>query len=317
MRYAVRWLAAVLLVAGYSLGTVGSAEATATATTVNAASTLSSTALYEPSGLAGAPAGRTVPLTWTAASGGGNGNGYAISGVNIGSNAATPCPGSAASYTTFVGGATGTSFTDSTALAGGTQGTFVCYLAQTGYSPAGGPPWASPPAWISAPVSPATLVVAKTAIGFFANSVAFTNGGTASTLDAGDRIILTFDQAVDPTTIPAMAGVCAKNSNATIYLGQTLGGATCSTSFNVGTLTGMALSSKGSKDGLYNATAAWSNSNKTYTITIGTVVPGSKANTLAAGTETYTPAAAIKSSSGAAAICVSTAPCTPTTSGRP
>lgn len=316
MRHAVRWLAAVILVAAYWLGAVGTAEATAMAMTINAANTFSSTALYEPSGLAGAPAGRTVPLAWTAASGGGNGNGYAISGVNIGTNGATPCSSSAASYTTFVGGASGTSFTDSTALAGGADGTYVCYLAQTGYSPAGGPPWASRPAWISAPVLPATLVVAKTAIGFFANSIAFTNGGTANTLDAGDKIILTFDQAVNTATVPAMAGVCAKNSNATIYLGQTLGGTTCSTSFSVGTLTGMALSSVGSKDGLYNATAVWSNSNKTYTITIGTLAVGSKANTLAAGTETYTPAVAITSSTGAVPIC-STGACLPTTTGRP
>jgi hypothetical protein len=71
--------------------------------------------------------------------------------MNNGSS--TSCPASAPAYTTLVGSTTSTTFTDSaSALLGGAAGSYICYLVQTGYSPAGGPPWASVPAWTSVDV---------------------------------------------------------------------------------------------------------------------------------------------------------------------
>src|SRR5439155_6707488 len=43
-------------------------------------------------------------------------------------------------------------------------GTYVCYLVQTGYSPAGGPPWASAPAWTSLDTLPAVAARIKNLI---------------------------------------------------------------------------------------------------------------------------------------------------------
>src|SRR5438128_1737032 len=83
-----------------------------------------------PSASAAAPAGHTATLSWTASSPQ-NGNGYAVSGVNIGTDGSVACPATLGSYA-FVGGTAGTSFTDSTALAGGTDGTYVCYLVRSG-----------------------------------------------------------------------------------------------------------------------------------------------------------------------------------------
>lgn len=306
----VRWAAAILLLAGYALGTAGKVGATATAQTVNAANTFAAMALYSPVAPSAAPLGHTATVSWTASSPQ-NGNGYVVSGTNVGSSPSAVCPTAASAYA-FAGGTAATSFTDATSIAGGADGTYVCYLVRSGFDASMPATWGADPGWASAD----SLPTVKTAIGFFADSLSFSNGGVANTLDAGDTITLTFDQPVDPSTVPPMTGVCAKNSNSTIYLGQTLGVATCSTSFSVGTLTGMTLSSTLSLDGLYNATAAWTNANKTYTVTIGALVAGSVPSTLASGIETYTPAAAIRSLSGAVAIC-STGACTPMTTGRP
>jgi hypothetical protein len=297
----------VLLVAA-TVTSVGRAEATVQATTVNT-STFSSTALYGPSALVGSPAGRTVPLTWTAASGGGNGNGYALSAVNIGSNVATACPSTPSGYTTFLGGASGTSFTDST-VAAGTDGTYVCYLAQTGYNAAGPPPWASAPVWTSQAAVPA----AKVLIGFLATSVAWTNNNGA--LASGDTIAITFNQPVATASIGTISFICAAVGSNTIYLGITGGLTTCPTAASVGGLTGMTLSSFLSADGRYAATGAWSNGNATLTITVGALSVGWQSVSVAAGTGTFTPATTITSATGAVSICT-TSICKPTTTTRP
>jgi len=299
-------LAALLLLIGLVSAEARPVIATLSATTVNPA-TLSAISLYSPTSPAAAPLGHTVSVSWTA-SAPQNGSGYVVSGLNVGGSSSI-CPATASSYA-FLSGTAGTSYTDSSSLAGGTDGTYVCYLIRSGYDPVTGPTsWAADPLWTSAN----TLPTAKTPIGFFATGVSFTNGGTANTLDAGDTIVLTFSQAVDTTTVAPVTGVCSHLLNSTIYLGMSL---TCGTTGTVGTLAGMTLSNGLGLDGIYGASAAWSNGNRTFTITVGSLVLGTGASTVASGTETFTPLATISSQTGGLLICT-TASCKPTTTTRP
>jgi hypothetical protein len=285
------------------------ATANVSATTVNPGA-LEATALYSPAAPTGAPAGRSVNLSWTASTPQ-NGNGYVVSGTNIGSNAATACPASAAAYA-FVGGSAAPSFADSTTLAGGTDGTYVCYLVRSGQDAALPSAWSVDPIWASAD----TLPVAKSAIGFFATTLTFANGGTANRLDAGDTIVITFDQPVDPTSVGTITFICGSVTSSIIYLGITGGTSTCPTATSVGRLTGMTLSNALTADGRYAATGAWSNGDATLTITVGALSAGWRRVFVAAGTEVFRPAAAITSATGAVAICL-TVICRPTTTGRP
>jgi hypothetical protein len=303
-------LAVLLLAVGLIAQGTRDVTADLNATTVNAG-TSTTTSLYSPTAPAVAPLGRTASLSWTAASPQ-NGNGYVVSGTNIGSNPATACPASAASYA-FVGGTTATSFTDSTSLAGGTQGTYVCYLVRSGQDVGAPGTWTVDPVWSSAD----SLPTAKTAIGFFATTLTMANGGVAGQIDAGDTIVITFDQAVNTASVGTITFICAAVASSTVYLGITGGLATCPTAATVGRLTGMTLSSLLSQDGRYAATGAWSNGNATLTITVGALSLGWQTASIAAGTETFTAATTITSSTGAASICSGTAICGPTTTTRP
>jgi hypothetical protein len=114
--------------------------------TTNPTNTVTALTLVSPTAAAGAYTPSKVVLTWTAASPM-NGNGYVIRAMNNGASAA--CPVAIASYVTFVGSTAGVTFTDLGAIAQGAPGTFACYLIQTGYRAAGGPPWAAVPQWTS------------------------------------------------------------------------------------------------------------------------------------------------------------------------
>lgn len=288
-------------------------QATLAATTANAANRYSTTALYSPTGLSATTQGHSVALSWTAAqpNGNGNGNGYAISAVNIGTNAATICPTSSASYMTFITGATGTSATNSSATATDPQGSYVCHLVQTGYNPAGAPPWASPPTWTSID----TLATAKTQIGFVASSAQFANGGSSGVLDANDTFVITFDQPATQTDFSGLT-VCAAVSANTIYVAQSGALVPCGATSSVGTFTDGTLSTALSLDTRYNATYAWSNGGRTLTVTIGLIAVGTSASV--SGTWRLTPASSILSATGGFAICTADPVgglCRPTVSG--
>jgi len=114
--------------------------------TTNGTNQVTAVTLVSPTGAAGTYTPSKVVLTWTAASPM-NGQGYFIRAFNNG--AVSSCPATIASYTTIVGSTVGVTLTDNGAIARGTPGTFACYLVQTGYSAAGGPPWAAAPQWTS------------------------------------------------------------------------------------------------------------------------------------------------------------------------
>jgi hypothetical protein len=302
-----------LALLGLAVGLV-SAQARDVSATVNAGTAnvgkLNATALYSPTAPLGAPLGRTVSLSWTPSSPQ-NGNGYVVSGVNIGSNGAAPCPPSSSAYA-FIAGVAAASFTDATSLAGGTEGTYVCYLVRSGYHTSAPSTWTADPVWASSDALP----TAKTAIGFFPNTLALANGGTAGRIDAGDTIVMTFDQAVDPASVPAISFICASVTTSTIYLGITGGVATCPTTATVGLLTGMTLSNPQNADGRYAASGTWSNGNATFTITVGALSAGWRTVRIAAGTESFQAASTVTSATGAAPVC-RTVICRPTTTTRP
>lgn len=295
----------VLLVALFS-GRTAEVTGTLNASTVNS-STFASKSLYSPTSPTAAPAGHTAIVSWTASSPQ-NGNGYVVSGVNVGSSPSATCPVSASSYA-FVAGTASTGLTDSSALASGTDGTYVCYLVRAGLDATAPASWTADPAWVSADALPTT----KTAIGFFPTTVTLANAGTAGRLDSGDTVVITYDQSVNTTGL-TVAQVCAAVASRIVYLGAGTGIVTCPTTSTIGTLTGINLSSTLSLDGAWAATALWSNSNRTLTITLGAQNMGSTV-TVGAGTTTYN-AAALTSSSGAAAVCT-TVLCKPTTTTVP
>jgi hypothetical protein len=302
-------LALLSLVVGLVSPQAREVTAAVDASTANA-STLNTTALYSPTAPASAPLGRTVSLSWTPSSPQ-NGNGYVVSGVNIGSNGAAPCPTPSTSYA-FVGGVVAASVTDATSLAGGTEGTYVCYLVRSGYETSAPSTWTVDPVWASSDALP----TAKTAIGFFPDTLALANGGTAGRIDAGDTIVMTFDQAVDTASVPAISFICASVTTSTIYLGITGGVVTCPTAATVGLLTGMTLSSLLSADGRYAASGTWSNGNATLTITVGALSVGWQTVRIAPGTESFQAASTMTSATGAVPVC-RTVICRPTTTTQP
>ncbi len=276
-----------------SLSAQGS-EASFAARTENAASVYSIGAVYAPSGLTATVSGHDVSLRWTA---GTNGSGYKVYGVANGTSS------SCASVTvSVIGTSATTSYTDSGRYT--PQGSYYCYEVRTSYASA----------WTSVSSNP--TVAAR--IGFFASSVAVSNGGTAGRLDTGDVIVATFNQAVTTTTGPSGTNTVCAVATGQILIGSATTSGTCATSeaTNLGTLTG----GTAAANGRFNATYAWSNGNKTLTVTLGTRTSGSSTITTS-GTRTFnptTPATKLQSATGAFHICDTNAgggDCLPTASG--
>lgn len=194
-RLNLRRLVVLLALAAFAIGAGATTYALSVATASNARSHFASPSLYSPTGLSGNQSASTVVLNWTA-SNPNNGNGYAISAEDNG--VGNVCPATAASYTTFVGGAAAgaTTYTDSTsAMLLVTSAHYVCYLVQSAYDPAGVPPWASLPVWTSQ-TSLATIAVKITQITLVrASPEAGAGGGTSTTATlpanptAGDLLV--------------------------------------------------------------------------------------------------------------------------------
>jgi len=185
----------------------GSATTLATmlSTTTNPNNAVSNVVLYAPTGLASVHQGSANALTWTAASPM-NGQGYVIRGVNNG--ASSTCPASAASYTTLVGSTAGTSFTDSgSSLLSGAGGSYVCYLVQTGYSSAGGPPWASVPSWtsVNSLTTVATAIKGKVQQASATGALATATATFAAATNAGNLLVafMSNQTGISVATFPA------------------------------------------------------------------------------------------------------------------
>jgi hypothetical protein len=257
-------LMAVTAIAVVAAGAVllASSSASLNAQIANQSDVWSFTALYAPSSLTATTTGHNVALGWTA---GTNGDGYSIVGVANGTS-------SDCSTVTFgaVGSSAVTSYTDTGRFT--PQGTYFCYQVQTSYA-----------SWTSVNGNP----TAAARIGFFAASIAAANGGTAGRLDTGDRIVVTFNQAVTTSTGPSGTNtVCARNGGDTITLGaiDTTGNCAKDETNNLGTVTGGTVSA----NGRWLATWAWSVGNTVLTITLGARVQGTN-NVTTAGAWTFNP----------------------------
>jgi hypothetical protein len=229
-------------------------------TTTAATQSVTTATLGAPSGLTATPLGHDVALAWSA---GQSGTGYQILGTANGSN--PNCSGATFSALTST---TNLAYSDSGRY--GPQGGWYCYQVQTSNS-----------TWTST-TNPSVAVQ----LGVVATSLSITNGGNSGKLDTGDQIAITFNQPIDTSTGPGSTdSVCSTGSN-TILLATTVASGSCSTSesVNVGTLSG---GTQGT-NARFAATNAWSNANKTLTITLGTRTSGS-GNTFASGAWTLNP----------------------------
>jgi hypothetical protein len=252
------------------------------------------TALYAPSSLTATPSGHDVNLSWSA---GTNGNGYTVLGVNNGNS--SNCSG--ASYAT-IGSAASTSYADTGRYT--PQGTWFCYQVETSYS-----------GWTSVNSNP----TAAAQLGVVASSIALANGsGTAGRLDTGDTITIAFNQAINTASGPSGTDTVCTISGATIVLASitTSGGCAAGETVDLGRLTG----GNSNRNSRFNAAYAWSNANKTLTITIGARISGAQ-NPIISGTWTLNPtttATKLLSSTGSFHTCDTNAGggnCLPTASG--
>ncbi|MDQ4123970.1 MAG: hypothetical protein M3134_00015 [Actinomycetota bacterium] len=280
---------ATIAVAGVARGTFAAFAGTVR----NGGNTFALTSLYAPGNLTATPAGHSVDVAWTA---GQNGNGYRVLSAPAPNPLVNDCTG--ASYST-VASVSGTTYTHAASTP---QGTWRCYTVETSYH-----------SWTSVQNNP----VAGARMGFVASMASFSNGGNGSRLDEGDTITITFNQPVDTATGPQTGNsICWQSSR--VVLGSTQSG-NCSatdTSPRLGFLTG------GTMDRNYRhaATWAWSNGNRTLTITVGARLSGSGSYTTQ-GTWTFTPtsnSSFVSSATGGFHVCdtnLGGGNCTPTVNG--
>jgi hypothetical protein len=285
-------IAAALLtligVAGRSHGTF----ATFSGATSNGGNTFSLTSLYAPGSLTATPTGPTVEVAWTP---GQNGNGYKVLSAPAPDPLVNDCTGASYSEVTTTAG---TAYTHSVSSP---QGTWRCYTVRTSYH-----------AWTSVESNP----VAGARLGFVASVVTFANGGNAGRIDDGDVFTFTFNQAVDPATGP-QAGNTICWQNGTIVLGSTgTGNCTQNEVPRLGVLTGGTID----RNFRHAATWAWSNGNRTLTVTVGARQSGS-GNSTTGGSWTFNPttnAALVRSATGGLHVCDTNAGggnCLPNVSG--
>jgi hypothetical protein len=284
--------------------------ATFNAGVTNGSSTSAATALYSPPIVFAQSSGHAADVKWNPASPGnnGNGNGYAVSKTAV--QASSACPGTISSYANYVTSAapSGSAITVTeaagTVYTAATEGSWVCYVVQTGYNTAGGPPWVSVPAWNSLD----TLQALPVQIGFVASSFTMVNGGTAGRLDPGDIISVKFNQ---PIVVPAGVTantdtICAANVfgvGIIVLAGTTtIGPCVGLEAADLGWLTGAAPSANVRFNATYVVT---NNADGTQTIkaTVGARVSGT--NPAISGAFTLAPNPALTSQRGspAAAIC--------------
>jgi hypothetical protein len=259
-------------------GLVSAAQATFTAQAGNPGSRYAFTALYPPGSLTATPLGHDVSLGWTAGS---NGRGYSILGAANG--ASSDC--SSAVFTS-VGSTSGTTFTDSGRFT--PQGTYYCYQVKTTYA-----------SWTSVNGNPTAAAL----LGFVTVTTVASNGGTTGRLDTGDKVVLTFNQAMSTATGPSGTNTVCAIAGATIVLGATAATGTCSASEtnNLGKLTG----GTSAANGRWSATWVWSAGNTVLTATLGARVSGTSTATTS-GAWTFNPSTTtskLQSATGAFHIC--------------
>ena len=295
------WAAAALLalVAGGALafGQLSGTFAIFTADTENQNSALEGSWIPAPSGLSasiGGSGNSQAVLNWTSGASAGSPSPNPVTGQTLlyadgGSGSSASC----GSYSSFasLGAAvatdtiTGTQFTD-----------WWCFEIQSTSTSA-----TTSGSWTSAPVAFATVqALVPTSIVF--NHAAAANGK----IDIGDSIVITFNQAVNTSSVSVNSGICqvkGTSSNGYVIIGFS---GTCSSgaSYGIGKITGITVGKTGSA----SASASWSAGN-----TVLTVTATSGGQNVATG-GTFVAATAIQASAGSPSVCTAAA-CTLTPSG--
>jgi hypothetical protein len=271
----MRRLTAILgPLAGVAPLAVAVATAFAYTSQVTASQTVSTRELTGPSGLTAQASGHDVLLAWSA---GGGGSGYRVLAAPAGAGGSCTGVTYAIALTTA-----GTSATDAGRFT--PQGAYECYQVQTTL---GG--------WTSVSGNP----VAALRLGFVASAVQLANGGTAGQLDAGDRIVITFNQAVASAGRPTAANtVCVDKGTATVAVASTGSGGSCSAT---GDLVGSLAATTVSRTARYAATYTWTTASS-LTVTVGVQVFGGQAAAIT-GSPTLVPSGALVSATGGFAMC--------------
>ncbi|HYO61031.1 MAG TPA: hypothetical protein VEU29_03945 [Actinomycetota bacterium] len=258
----------------------------------NGGNTFAFTSLYAPGNLTATPAGLGVDLAWTA---GQNGNGYRVLSAPAPNPLVNDCTG--VSYFTLAT-TVSTSYHHAVSIP---PGMWRCYTVQTSYH-----------AWTSVEGNP----VAGARMGFVASVASFGNTGNPR-IDDNDTITITFNQPVATATGPqAGNSICWQSDR--IVLGSTQTGNCSATDLSprLGFLTGGTID----RNFRLAATWAWSNDNRTLTITVGARLAGS-GNYAHTGTWTFVPtpnASLLQSATGAIHVCDTNdggGNCTPTVAG--
>jgi hypothetical protein len=289
-----RRVALVLVVgAAMLLGTAVLALASFGVST-SASQSISSASLGAPSGLTAVPSGHNVVLNWAAGTGG---TGYEVDGVANGTS--SNC--SAVTFASLAAPAT-TTYTDAGRYT--PQGTYECYRVLTARGN-----------WRSVSSNP----TAAAQLGVVASTVAVISGGSSGNISNGDQLVITFNQAITPSTGPATGDtLCTAKASNTIVVGSTSTGSTCSTTaatISGGTLTG----GTASQNSRSNATFAWNAADTVLTVTVGSLSSGSAP--AVTGTQTFTSATtatALTSATGAFHACSTNTGgnnCTPAATG--
>jgi hypothetical protein len=129
----------------------------------------------------------------------------------------------------------------------------------------------------------------------------------AGVLDCGDQLVVHFNQAVDPATGPSSTDtVCTDPVTNTMVLATTTATGLCTTleTTTLGSLAGGTLGA----DARFAGASAWSNGNKTLTLTIGSKVSGLSYPSVSSASWTVTPTStttALLSAAGAFHVCTS------------
>lgn len=284
---------ALLVLAGVVTASPGPVTAGWNAQVAAAPSVIALASLGPAVGLTATPAGAGVTLAWGP---GRNGAGYRVTEAGDDPGGGCGTTGFAPLLETTALGATVTQ-------PAGPPGTVVCYRVETMLGP-----------WTSIADNP----VVGVQVGHVVAAVAVENGGVAGWLDVGDRFVVRFNQAVDPTTGPtATDAVCATRSGAIVLAAvRTSGGCTAGEASRLGQLDSGTMS----HDVRWSAGYVWSDGDRVLTVILTAKVAGPNA-LFTTGPWTLVPTATpgvLRSAAGGVARCTSAtggARCRPVATG--
>lgn len=305
------------LVTGTSASFIGSAS--------NRDNTLATASLTAPASLSATAAGTGVSLAWQAGSfGGGTGFGHRVMSHTMGvqpdprdgSSGATGTCNATDTFTTAAARTNAATVTATHANAAtSVAGSYACYRVDSEYP-------ASPAAsqWYSQNGNPTAVVM----LGHVVKSIVGFNGDTPGSVDQGDSFVITFNQAVNVATGPVSTNnqtgspssgddVCLESSSGVINIGRDSINTNCSASqsVSVGRVTGLTMSPTGERPG-YHATYTWSSCPvagqcEVLTVQLGRRYRDNKdvaiTGTPAPSFQPTTTSGALRSASGAAALC--------------